>query len=80
MCLSDDDDENEEEEYDADDDIDVTATCLAAVYILCGRTFFPFFITTKAKESKTEESSKKREKREKSLLHSYSSMYIIDNT
>jgi len=82
-----DDDDDEEEEYDDDDDIDVTAACLAAVYILwCGfvldfcLSLFFLFLRNPKKQNRGEESSKKREKRENLFLHSYSSMYIIDNT
>ena len=83
-----DDDDDEEEEYDDDDDIDVTAACLAAVYILwcgfvldfCLSLFFLFLRNPPKKQNRGRgEFKKKREERE-SLLHSYSSMYIIDNT
>ena len=85
--LSDDDEEEEEEEYDDDDDIDVTAACLAAVYILCGKLFdfclrfFLFFIHACTPQSPQRRVQKKeREERRISFPHSYSSVYIIDNT
>ena len=83
------DDDDEEEEYDDDDDIDVTAACLAAVYILwcgfvldfCLSLFFLFLRNPPKKQNRGRGEFKKKERRESiSLLHSYSSMYIIDNT
>lgn len=85
-----DDDDDEEEEYDDDDDIDVTAACLAAVYILwcgfvldfCLSLFFLFLRNPPKKQNRQRKRRvQKKERRERiSLLHSYSSMYIIDNT